>query len=133
MLKFYNIKIKFYNKNGDLIDYDNNGMILTEKEPENHVDIITWDNLTEYYTNHSLQLPFSLWNFKKGRRISFYGWATCNKRLHDLKEWKDELYITAHYEYVETHPSIQYILNWHNGAAAIQYLCERGLNIIKGE
>lgn len=128
MLKFYNIKIKFYNKNGDLIDYDNNGTILTEKEPENHVDIITWDNLSEYYTNHCLQLPFSLWNFKKGRQISFYRWTS-----RDLKEWKDDLYITAHYEYVETNPSIQYILNWNNGTAAIQYLCERGLNIIKGE
>lgn len=128
MLKFYNIKIKFYNKNGDLIDYYNNGMILTEKEPENHVDIITWDNLTEYYVKHCHELPFSLWNFKKGRQISFFRWAS-----RDLKEWKDELYITAHYEYVETNPSIQYILNWSNGAAAIQYLCERGLNIIKGE
>lgn len=128
MLKFYNIKIKFYNKDGDLIDYDYNGTILTEKEPENHVDVITWDNLSEYYKNHGLQLPFSLWNFKKGRQISFYRWTS-----RDLKEWKDELYITAHYEYIETNPSIQYILNWHNGSAAIQYLCERGLNIIKGE
>lgn len=133
MLKFYNIKIKFYNKNGDLIGYKYNSTILTEKEPENHVDVITWDNLSEYYEAHALDMPFSLWNFKKGRQISFYSWVLHDKRLRDLKEWKDDLYITAHYEYVETNPSIQYILNWSNGAAAIQYLCERGLNIIKGE
>lgn len=133
MLKFYNIKIKFYNKNGDLIGYDYNSTILTEKEPENHVDVITWDNLSEYYKAHAFNMPFSLWNFKKGRLISFYDRPICNKKLRDLKEWKDELYITAHYEYIEINPSIQYILNWHNGSAAIQYLCERGLNIVKGE
>jgi hypothetical protein len=53
--------------------------------------------------------------------------------VRDVKEWKHkELNIEVKCEWHEYSPSLQKILEWPNGEKAMQYLLERGMNIIKG-
>ena len=130
MLKFYSIAYKTYN-NGTYID-THYGKTLAEEETVTAETIkIGWDNLTEMYRKLSLAVPFNIWNFKKGRVVSFFVGNPFKKDFRDIKEWKTDLNITVEVEYTDISDSmsIDEILKWHNAEKAIQYLNERNLKI----
>ena len=126
MLKFYRHYTTIY-RNGKELGRQFGGTGLIDSIPENTVDTLEWDNLNEYYQKCGLSLPFSVYTSKKGRLVSFFS----DIIHHDLKEWREPLNLTVKHEYVETTVSIEYVLNWHDGDKAIQYLLERGLQIMK--
>ena len=130
MLKFYAIHYKTYN-NGTYIDTRYAETLKEESKIKDDLIFINWDNLSEMYHKYSLALPFNIWNFKKGRRVSFFEGNPFKKDFQDIKEWKTKLDIMVKVEYIDisNSMSIQDVLKWHDAEKAIQYLNERGLKI----
>ena len=130
MLKFYSIAYKTYN-NGTYIDTHYATTLKEESETKNDLVFINWDNLSEMYHKYNLSLPFNIWNFKKGRLVSFFVDNPFKKNFRDVKEWKTKLDIMVKIEYtdISNSMSIEDILKWHDAEKAIQYLNERNLKI----
>lgn len=130
MLKFYSIAYKTYN-NGTYIGTDYATTLKEESETKNDLVFINWDNLSEMYHKYSLSLPFNIWNFKKGRLVSFFVDNPFKKNFRDVKEWKTKLDIMVKIEYtdISNSMSIDEVLKWHDAEKAIQYLNERNLKI----
>lgn len=99
---------------------------IISEEKNNYSDNITWDNLDDYYYNNGLNCPFSIYNFKKGRCISFFDFKFKDKNTWDIREWKySDLNITIKYEYKEdTHYSIDEILQYPDAEKAITFLAQ---------
>lgn len=131
MLQFYRIRHTTYH-NGEIISSRNTAVILTDKDVSTETYEFTWENLEKLYQEHGFECSFNIWNFKKGRRISFFTNTFFKKNHRDVKEWKHpNLNITLVIEYTPFEPSISYVLDWHNAEAALQYLEERKIKIIK--
>ena len=130
MLKFYSIAYKTYN-NGTYIGTDYATTLKEESETKNDLVFINWDNLSEMYHKYSLSLPFNIWNFKRGRLVSFFVDNPFKKNFRDVKEWKTKLDIMVKIEYtdISNSMSIDEVLKWHDAEKAIQYLNERNLKI----
>ena len=130
MLKFYSIAYKTYH-NDTYIDTHYGKTLAEEGTVKDEVIQIDWDNLSEMYHKYSLSLPFNIWNFKKGRLVSFFVGNFFKKDFQDIKEWKTDLNIWVKVEYtdVSSSMSINDILKWHDAEKAIQYLNERNLKI----
>ena len=130
MLKFYSIAYKTYN-NGTYIDTHYATTLKEESETKNDLVFINWDNLSEMYHKYNLSLPFNIWNFKRGRLVSFFVDNPFKKGFRDVKEWKTKLDIMVKIEYtdVSNSMSIEDVLKWHDAEKAIQYLNERNLKI----
>ena len=123
-MKFYNEYYTTYYNGKRAGTYVN--MVCADEIPEDRTIKITWDNLNEVYRElGGCILPFNVWNFKKGRRISFWN------EYKDIKETKQpilnmEVKVTTK----ECNPSIQEILKYYDGEKAIKYLVERGISVI---
>lgn len=130
MLKFYSVVYKVYN-NGTFIDGKPTRILAEENEVEDKTIFVHWDNLSEIYHKYSLLLPFNIWNFKKGRRVSFFCGNPFKKDFRDVKEWKTPLDIMIKIDYkdISNCMSVADILEWRDADKAIQYLNERGLKI----
>lgn len=130
MLKFYSIAYKTYN-NGTYINTHYATTLKEESETKNDLVFINWDNLSEMYHKYNLSLPFNIWNFKKGRLVSFFVDNPFKKNFRDVKEWKTKLDIMVKIEYtdISNSMSIEDVLKWHDAERAIQYLNERNLKI----
>ena len=130
MLKFYSIAYKTYN-NGTYIDTHYATTLKEESEIKNDLVFINWDNLSEMYHKYNLSLPFNIWNFKKGRLVSFFDGNPFKKDFRDIKEWKTELNIMVKIEYtdISNSISIEEVLKWQDSKKAIQYLNEKNLQI----
>ena len=130
MLKFYSIAYKTYN-NVTNIDTHYARTLKEESEIKNDLVFINWDNLSEMYHKYNLSLPFNIWNFKKGRLVSFFVDNPFKKNFRDVKEWKTKLDIMVKIEYtdISNSMSIDEVLKWHDAEKAIQYLNERNLKI----
>ena len=130
MLKFYAIHYKTYN-NGTYIKTHYAETLAEENSVKDETIQINWDNLSEVYHKYGLSLPFNIWNFKKGRLVSFFEGNPFKKNYRDIKEWKTDLNITLEIEYIDisNSKSIEEILKWRNAEKAIQYLNERNLKI----
>lgn len=135
MLKFYRTYYHTYNK-GHLIGSDSGRALVEESEkPKNKIIDFTWNNLQDLYSKYGILTSFSIWNFKKGRIISFFTDSLIFRKPweKDIKEWKEkELDLTLQISVKEYTPSIQEVLEWHDSEKAIQYLKERGLSV-KGQ
>ena len=130
MLKFYSVMYKTYN-NGTFIDSNYTEILAEESDIENKIIFVDWDNLSGIYHNCALMLPFNIWNFEKGRRISFFNGNLFQKNFRDIKEWKTPLNLKIIIEYKDISHlmSVADVLKWRNADKAIQYLNERGLKI----
>lgn len=130
MLKFYRCYGKTYHK-GKFCDIQGNATIVAEGEMKNRTINITWDNLSEIYSEYSNYLPFGIWYFKRGRIISWYNSTPIDwikGELRDIRERKTpDLDITLEICYREFKPSLQEVLNWHDAEQASQYLKENNL------
>lgn len=130
MLKFYGIHYKTYH-NGTYIDTHYGETLAEEGTVKDETIQVNWDNLAEIYRKYSLSLPFNIWNFKKGRLVSFFVGNPFKKDFRDIKEWKSDLNITVEIEYIDISDSksLEEVLRWRNVAKAIQFLNERNLKI----
>lgn len=132
MLKVYNEIIEC-KRNGILISHRHFASVMKDEDkvPEPSSVEITWDNVEDIVYNTGLELPFNLWNLKKGRLISFFNGSLFDKNTWDIKEWKTPsigLTIETYYE-EKKYVTLKEILNF-NADLAIQYLIERGANPI---
>ena len=130
MLKFYAIHYKTYH-NGTYIGTHYTETLAEEDTVKNETIQMNWDNLSEIRRKYSLSLPFTVYNFKKGRLVSFFVGNPFKKDFRDIKEWKTDLNITLEIEYIDisNSKSIDEVLKWHNVEKAIQFLNERNLKI----
>ena len=128
MLHYYRVLYTTYN-NGVKVGNTSGFVIADENEIKEKTIPITWENLKEVYYNFGLELPFNIWDFKRGRVISFFEGCLTDKNRRDIKEWKTptlniKLVITY-----ETFPcSLNTILNYWDSEKAIKYLRERNLS-----
>lgn len=100
-MKYYTAYAGTYH-NGKLIGVQNGGRYSTEKElPREEVFTITWENLSQMYRELNLLCDFNIWNFKKGRIVSFFHVKLFDKNTWDIKEWKEELNIEVRVFYTE--------------------------------
>ena len=131
MLDFYSIRYDTYHNEAKVgAGYAQGLFTETEVESANKELIITWDNLDDFYQINGIFLPFNVWNFKRGRVISFFEGAFTNKNKHDIKEWKEPTNLTVRLTYVkQRYVSIEDALKWDNVDKAIQYLKEKGLSV----
>lgn len=129
-MEFYYIRYKTYH-NDTLINSTSGSTILTDVEPQDNTIYLNWENLEKYYSEDGFFYPFEIWNFKKGRRISFWSGHLFprNKDERDVKEWREELNVRIEVTYKKFKPSIEDVLKWHNVDKAIAYLNEKGLKI----
>lgn len=131
MLKFYRCYGKTFYK-GKLYGIQGSTTVVAEeKEIKNHTMNITWDNLSEVYSEYARYLPFNIWYFKRGRIISWFD-ATfislIKGEYRDIKERKTpDLDITLEICYREFKPSLQEVLSWHDAEQASRYLKENNL------
>ena len=84
MLKFYSIAYKTYH-NDTCIDTEYAKTLVEEGTVKDEIIQINWDNLSEMYHKYSLSLPFNIWNFKKGRLVSFFVGNPFKKDFRDIK------------------------------------------------
>lgn len=130
MLKFYRIVYYTYHNDAE-VGVKTGRALMDEAEvpPEKTIDI-TWENLTEIYQQYAWVFPWNIWNFKRGRIVSFFDAEIRDKNTWDIKEWKSPLNMKLTIQYKEmTPPSIDEVLKWYDGNKAIQYLKEQGLAI----
>ena len=131
MLKFYQCYYHVF-KNDILISKNEAGKILCDESqiPEDKEFILNWKNLENWYRLHGLGCPFTLFNTRKGRVLSFFDFKFFNKNTWDIKEWKSDLNLLIIQTYKEfIPPSIDYVLKWSETDKAIQYINERKIKI----
>lgn len=111
-MKYYSGSWELYN-NGEFIDGGFLGNCLTDEKMEKETFNITWENLNEIYQKTGIfKCGFNYWNFKKGRRISFFNGHPFNKNKKDIKEWKiQKLNLILIYKWTEIkNPSMENLL-----------------------
>ena len=124
-MKYYRCCAETYH-NGKLIGAKNFGGRLTEKElPAKEKFVLTWENLSEMYNKLDLLCVFNVWNFKKGRRVSFLGYRLFDKNTWDIKEWKEELNVEVKVYYLERNATVE-DLKYFDAVQVKKYLDERG-------
>ena len=112
------------------IDTIYGGKVITNNTEEyNRVDTITWGNLQEYYYKYGTYLPFTYYNFRKGKIISFFCFNLFKKYTWDIRQSKySNLDITVKWTYREIVDfSLEDILKYRDAKIATQFLQERGL------
>lgn len=98
---------------------------IAEKIPKNCVATESWD-----FLEYACSLPNQRWYHTEKRRK---GRVFCDPMKALEKEWcKPNFAITHSRTYYAADPSIMDILNYPNIELAVQYLRERGINIMEG-
>ena len=122
-MEFYNVRYETY-RNGELYDHSSPARILADEPMENKIIPISWDNIEEVYCTYGLCLPFYLYRKDKGLVVHYYGDGLFGKKV---KSWKTaDLGLELRVVYRQYTPSINEVLNWHDGERASQYLKEKG-------
>lgn len=132
MIKFYHIIATTYHNNTDIGSHYYS--IATDKELLPKEVKLTWDNISEFYEFNGPYCKFNIWNFKKGRLVSFFSNKLFPIRgdFADVKEWKHkDLNITISYEYKEYVPTLNEVFDWHDTNTAIQWLKEHEIELLK--
>lgn len=128
MLHYYRVLYTTYN-NEVKVGNTSGFTIADENEIKEKTIPITWENLEEVYYNYGLNLPFNYYNSMRGRVISFFEGAFCDKNRRDIHERKTpvlDMKLVITYEVMPC--SLNDILNYWNSEKAIQYLRERNLS-----
>lgn len=128
MLQYYRILYTTY-RNDVNVGNSCGFAIVDENEAKEETISITWENLKEIYWDYGCQLPFNIWNFKRGRVLSFFEGAFRDKNRRDIHERKTPaLDIKLVITYEVRRCSLNDILNYWDSEKAIQYLRERNLS-----
>lgn len=127
MLKFYYVHYTTYYK-GKKVSQTTARALCEESKVNNFRKKVTWENLTDIWEELGSQAcGFTIWNMKKGRRLSFF---SDTLPWQEPKEWKHaDPQVEIECRWSERPVSIQDILKWHDSEKAIQYLNERNLKI----
>ena len=132
MLEFYKFLCETYNNNEYIST--SSGIRLIEESlvplEEYSLNITSWDTLWTYYEQNGLWLPFTLYNTKKGRKLSFFSpyIKVFDKNTWDIKEWKQpELDIEIKYKIKKIKRSLDEIYQWNDAEKAHRYLKEHNL------
>ena len=132
-MRLYKKYITWYNQEIEVgkrfIDYK-----FSEKELNDELVKITWENFDEVYMEYGCLAPFTIFNFKNNRIIEFWDWSLfCSKEYRHISSKKyPVLPLTYKITYEEVNNlSIKDILGIAPAEKAIKYLVERGLNIEK--
>lgn len=132
-MKLYEKCITWYNQ-GIVVGRKFCGYIFSEKDLNDELFKITWENLDKVYMEYGLLAPFTIFNFKETRIIEFWDWSLfCSKEYRHISPKKyPVLPLTYKITYEEVNNlSIKDILEIAPAEKAIKYLVERGLNIEK--
>ena len=123
MKAFYRFITIFYN--GEYLCDRRTNLQLADKIPEKSEQHGSWD-LLEWAHHNNLTRDIAVETNRKGsRRFGHY-----DDFIPIATEKKNpEIDIVIVNEYDEAHPSIQQILEYHDGEKAIKYLTERGLTV----
>lgn len=125
MLKYYVIYYTTYWR-GKEMGVRTARAICDESKVDNWRVRFTWENLTELHEQIGLHCAFTVYEFRRGRLVSFdttWPWQ-------EPKEWTGkELDIEVKAEWIERDVSIREVMEWHDSGKAIQYLKERGLTV----
>ena len=128
MLHYYRVLYTTYNNEVE-VGHTSGFTIADENKIKEKTIPITWENLKEVYYDFGLELPFNIWDFKRGRVISFFEGCLTDKNRRDIKEWKTpELNMKLVITYEVMPCSLNDILNYWDSEKAIQYLRERNLS-----
>lgn len=128
MLHYYRVLFTTYN-NGVKVGNTSGFTIADESEVKEKTIPITWENLEEVCYNYGLNFPFAIWDFKRGRVISFFKGGLTDKNRRDIHERKTpilDMKLVITYEVVPC--SLNDIINYWDSEKAIQYLRERNLS-----
>lgn len=131
-MNFYYVEYQTWH--GNFYIGSKSGEMITDKELTDTTDNLTWENLADYYFNNGMACDFNIWwgDKKGGRVVSFFDAELFKPQTWDIKEKSGKpLDITIKTHYIKAKVSIDKILNWHDGEAAIQYLVERGLSVTR--
>ena len=131
MLEFYYKTITIFYENEKFNGRSYNVLVEEEKAKDYSI-IINWDNINEIYKENAFALPFNMWHFKKGLRISWFDITLldilCKPKRRDIKQWKvSNLKMTMQVKYRKYIPSLQEVFNWSNCEKASQFLKEHNL------
>lgn len=124
MMNFYNKYINTY-MDGNLIADDCFRHILAEdKEAENKIIQVTWDNLLEVMQDYGSSMYINVYTTKKGLKISTSNsWKT-------IKQWKKpELNMKLYVTYKQDNNATIADLKYKRVDTVIQYFTERGVQI----
>lgn len=65
------------------------GKIESKNKPNNfQINLSSWSQLNSFHERYGLLVAFNIWNFKKGRLISFFSNHLPLGDYADIKEWK---------------------------------------------
>lgn len=133
MLKYYKSIAKCWlNKKDFNISYLYKD-IITNKIPESISVQGGWSEICEFGNSLPYKaLPWRVRNTRRGLKIDILD--DLGFLDEDIRQWKTNLEFKFELNWVEHSPSINKLLEYRNGETAIQYMVERGLNVInKGE
>lgn len=123
-MKYYRIYAETFH-NGKSIGVCDGGSCLTdEDEPKEEMFILTWENLSEMYKKLSLMCDFNIWNFKRGRIVSFFDFKLFDRNTWDIKEWKEELNIEVKIYNKEINATVK-DLRYFDAVKVKKYIDER--------
>lgn len=94
----------------------------------NEVVYINWENLERY----NKIFPFffcTIDKTRKGRVVEFFG-SKGYDRIFIAREWKTDLNIRVQIAHKIVKPSMPELMQWDNAFEAIQYMAERGIQVI---
>ena len=123
-MKFYIVNFYTYNNN-ELINIGRPGYSLIEETIKDKKYHINWKNLDEIYQEIGGLCGFNIFNFKKGRRVSFFNSKIFDKKSRDVKEWKYDLNIDFIISYREIESPTMEMLNKMDAIKVKKYLDER--------
>lgn len=132
-MKLYRKYITWYNQ-GIEVEKRFCNYKFSEKDLNDELFKITWENFDEVYMEYGCLAPFTIFNFKNNRVIEFWDWSLfCSKEYRHISSKKyPVLPLTYKITYEEVNNlSIKDILEIAPAEKAIKYLVERGLNIEK--
>lgn len=96
---------------------------ISETIPDTKSIKADWNNILDVYEKIGLYLPYGLGKTKRGLKFYYHDYFS-------IKQWKEDLDIEIKTSWIEYKPTINELLNFYDSDKAIQYLVERGLNII---
>ena len=130
MIDYYRAKCITYVNGKEKSVYSFYGL-FTEEQAQNKNIKITWENLDKVYSKWGLILPFNYFQFKKGRRISFFNGSLFNKNNWDIKEWKQkELDIVLKIQYEKEKITLRELQNY-DIELVNQFLKDKKLDMVR--
>lgn len=123
MINFYNMYINTYMDGNLIADYCLCHILAEDKEAENKIIQVTWNNLLEVMQDHGFAMYINVYTTKRGLKISTSNsWKT-------IKQWKKpELNMELKITYEIDNNVLISDLKYKRVDKVIQYFTERGVN-----